>query len=528
MTSTGPESAGLIQPQRETRSSSLRNLVTNQSNPSSKSILGKADAAALITVNASPGEGGGVANRHTDRWARDIDTANASGAIWQPTDVLSSLNGSLARKQGVVLAEPAQQDFVYDSDGSLLDDGTRQFGWNAQGQCVTQSLANVTNAPATHPVSATHVYDWMGRRAISTFTRADGSTGQLLTVFDRYDPILEEDETGKQQAHVWGINRQGQGNGATLGSTLLWSITSTDSRTLFAKTDASGNVNAWYDEQQSQVAARTYSPFGEVLEESGEAWPVSFGFSTKREFGGLNDYGFRWYRAEFGAWLSSDPILENGGLNLQVVVGNNVINYEDILGLRPPSPQEAGTPVGYFTYPHGATPDQMAHIDHINQQNAGKPVHSHVRPWPSIMGSPFTLSPLEAASRLDGSYWYHKWNPFHPRWFNNDKCNKFVGDVLTASTWAQKPVIVIGGKPRYPTVSEWEHMGTHIPGYSRPHNNPKPGDVVNNGAHCGIMGNNGIWQASTRTHTVYLLTDPMALQHYNSGRTPIPIQKIKQ
>gem|GEM_PF-4060386 len=385
MTSTGPESAGLIEPQRETRSSSLRNLVTNQSNPSSKSILGKADAAALITVNASPGEGGGVANRHTDRWARDIDTANASGAIWQPTDVLSSLNGSLAREQGVVLAEPAQQDFVYDSDGSLLDDGTRQFGWNAQGQCVTQSLANVTNAPATHPVSATHVYDWMGRRAISTFTRADGSTGQLLTVFDRYDPILEEDETGKQQAHVWGINRQGQGNGATLGSTLLWSITSTDSRTLFAKTDASGNVNAWYDEQQSQVAARTYSPFGEVLEESGEEWPVSFGFSTKREFGGLNDYGFRWYRAEFGAWLSSDPILENGGLNLQVVVGNSVINYEDILGLRPPSPQEAGAPVGYFTYPHGATPDQMAHIDHINQQNAGKPTHSHVRPWPSIM-----------------------------------------------------------------------------------------------------------------------------------------------
>ena len=385
MTSTGPESAGLIEPQRETRSSSLRNLVTNQSNPSSKSILGKADAAALITVNASPGEGGGVANRHADRWARDIDTANASGAIWQPTDVLSSLNGSLAREQGVVLAEPAQQDFVYDSDGSLLDDGTRQFGWNAQGQCVTQSLANVTNAPATHPVSATHVYDWMGRRAISTFTRADGSTGQLLTVFDRYDPILEEDETGKQQAHVWGINRQGQGNGATLGSTLLWSITSTDSRTLFAKTDASGNVNAWYDEQQSQVAARTYSPFGEVLEESGEEWPVSFGFSTKREFGGLNDYGFRWYRAEFGAWLSSDPILENGGLNLQVVVGNSVINYEDILGLRPPSPQEAGAPVGYFTYPHGATPDQMAHIDHINQQNAGKPTHSHVRPWPSIM-----------------------------------------------------------------------------------------------------------------------------------------------
>jgi len=333
MTSTGPESAGLIQPQRETRSSSLRNLVTNQSNPSSKSILGKADAAALITVNASPGEGGGVANRHTDRWARDIDTANASGAIWQPTDVLSSLNGSLAREQGVVLAEPAQQDFVYDSDGSLLDDGTRQFGWNAQGQCVTQSLANVTNAPATHPVSATHVYDWMGRRAISTFTRADGSTGQLLTVFDRYDPILEEDETGKQQAHVCGINRRGQGKGATLGSTLLWSATSTDSRTLYAKTDAGGNVNAWYD-GQSQVAARTYSPFGEVLEESGESWPVSFGFSTKREFGGLNDYGFRWYRAEFGAWLSSDPIMENGGGNINSFLGNKPMALEDLLGLQ--------------------------------------------------------------------------------------------------------------------------------------------------------------------------------------------------
>jgi hypothetical protein len=44
-------------------------------------------------------------------------------------------------------------------------------------------------------------------------------------------------------------------------------------------------------------------------------------------------YGYRYYNAETGRWLSRDPIGENGGLNLYGMVGNDPVNFWDFLGL---------------------------------------------------------------------------------------------------------------------------------------------------------------------------------------------------
>jgi len=50
---------------------------------------------------------------------------------------------------------------------------------------------------------------------------------------------------------------------------------------------------------------------------------------------GVRYYGFRYYNANIGRWISKDPIEEQGGLNLYGMVSNDVVNRWDYLGLSP-------------------------------------------------------------------------------------------------------------------------------------------------------------------------------------------------
>jgi RHS repeat-associated protein len=44
-------------------------------------------------------------------------------------------------------------------------------------------------------------------------------------------------------------------------------------------------------------------------------------------------YGYRYYHPQTGRWISRDPIEEEGGLNLYGFVGNDGVNWWDLLGL---------------------------------------------------------------------------------------------------------------------------------------------------------------------------------------------------
>jgi RHS repeat-associated protein len=77
-------------------------------------------------------------------------------------------------------------------------------------------------------------------------------------------------------------------------------------------------------------------PFGEVLRADGPMAEVNpFRFSTKYQDGetGMNYYGFRYYNAATGRWLSRDPIEEQGGSNLYSFVLNRTSGSVDFLGL---------------------------------------------------------------------------------------------------------------------------------------------------------------------------------------------------
>jgi len=66
----------------------------------------------------------------------------------------------------------------------------------------------------------------------------------------------------------------------------------------------------------------------EALIGAGENDPCNYETAS-----GVVEYGYRYYNADSGRWLNRDPIEEQGGLNLYGMVGNDPINWIDLLGL---------------------------------------------------------------------------------------------------------------------------------------------------------------------------------------------------
>ncbi len=88
------------------------------------------------------------------------------------------------------------------------------------------------------------------------------------------------------------------------------------------------------------VKSRTTNlgPFGEVLRATGPMAKANpFRFSTKYQDDetDLLYYGYRYYNASTGRWLSRDPAEEFGGLNVYGFVDNAPIDEVDAIGLAP-------------------------------------------------------------------------------------------------------------------------------------------------------------------------------------------------
>jgi len=76
-------------------------------------------------------------------------------------------------------------------------------------------------------------------------------------------------------------------------------------------------------------------PFGEVIRATGPmAKADPFRFSTKYQDDetDLLYYGYRYYNASIGRWLSRDPLDEEGGDNLYAFVDGDALNSSDALG----------------------------------------------------------------------------------------------------------------------------------------------------------------------------------------------------
>jgi RHS repeat-associated protein len=218
------------------------------------------------------------------------------------------------------IADGAILEPEYDADGNMTatGDGWR-YVWNGENRMILAS--NDTTV-------VTYAYDHQGRMVAKT---VDGSSRQYF--WDGYNIVADAREACTNW-FVWGMDLSGSLQGAGGVGGLLAEIQ--DGEPYFAAYDANGNVTEYISTNGMTAAHYEYSPFGEIVVQSGElADSFTHRFSTKPWCGvtGLSEYLFRKYEPGIGRWTARDPIGERGGRNLYGYVGNAPLGRHDRLGL---------------------------------------------------------------------------------------------------------------------------------------------------------------------------------------------------
>lgn len=108
----------------------------------------------------------------------------------------------------------------------------------------------------------------------------------------------------------------------------------------------------------------------------------------------------------------------------------------------------------------------------------------------------------------DGSWLYYTAKDNFPA--NSHKCNKFVYDVIVEAGVKPPPTVPATlWRERPPLADEWANPRVAIPGWAVVTDGPpKPGDVVAEGGHCGIVvGNRQTASANSLVHGVVTIND---------------------
>lgn len=180
-------------------------------------------------------------------------------------------------------------------------------------------------------------YDPKGRRIHKQVLGS--SPNDLRFLYDGWN-LLAELSSGSTLArsYLWGLDLSGSMQGAGgIGGLLELSYYGTTRTNCFAAFDGNGDVAALVNAANgTSLAQYEYGPFGEVLRATGAMAKTNpFRFSTKYQDdeSDLLYYGYRYYNASTGRWVSRDPVEEKGGFNLYAFVADNPVCTSDRLGL---------------------------------------------------------------------------------------------------------------------------------------------------------------------------------------------------
>lgn len=312
-------------------------------------VVGIAYGTVGVTVSVN----GGVATAAA-RQGEYYQLAATMGTTGTPTSnrvsVATSAGG--AASVGSVYRPPLIQDFVHDADGNLISDGLWKYAWDAENRIRVMYMTNL--AAGTPRFQLEFQYDYQGRRIRKTVkARQHDPAGTNWVVwsdrrfiYEGWNLMAELDALNANtmvRSYVWGQDLAGglgtQGGRKTaggIGGALATRTLSSGSDSLYCY-DGNGNVVGLVDATTQTWAARyEYGPFGELIRASGAlAKSNPFRFSTKYQDdeSELLYYGYRFYNASTGRWISRDPSQEMGGLNLYNFVLNEPISILDYLGL---------------------------------------------------------------------------------------------------------------------------------------------------------------------------------------------------
>ena len=329
------------------------NQYTSRTVPGVAEVTGRALSDASVTINSQASTRSGSDFYYSD----SVD--NSATSVVTDLEVLAvkSNHGPqgedlVGQTQESVFVPQDPESFTYDADGNLLEDGRWLYTWNAENRLIAmETRPEVADPlgplPSIDRLRLEFTYDAQGRRiqkkvhAWDDQSSAFSLQSNTLFLYDGWNLISEETRDSQSvilnsQSYSWGLDLSGTLQGAGGVGGLLFAEDEVASTASAPSYDANGNVIAYVSSVSNAVEAEfEYGPFGESL--LGEGSTHRFGFSTKYrdKETDLLYYGFRYYDPEDGRWPNRDPIEEQGGLNLYGMVGNDPVNFVDVLGLSP-------------------------------------------------------------------------------------------------------------------------------------------------------------------------------------------------
>lgn len=192
----------------------------------------------------------------------------------------------------------------YDTRGNLTSDGTVSYSYDAYNRLTAAGSATLSYDPASR------LYQTAG--AATTRFLSDG--GEVIAEYNTSGTLLRRfvHGPGIDEPIVW---YEGSGT-----SDRRW-LVQNEQNTVIAVTDASG----------AALTINTYDEYGVP----GSSNAGRFQFTGQMWLPEASQYDFkaRMYSAALGRFMQTDPILQNGGLNIYAYAGGDPVNSLDPWGL---------------------------------------------------------------------------------------------------------------------------------------------------------------------------------------------------
>ena len=301
------------------------NQITSRDVPPFVDVMGASILTNAVTVN------GQTAYRNQEYYRQQLPANNGASALW--TNIVVS-GGQSVTGNVYVAREP--ENFRYDADGNLTNDGRWAYTWDAENRLIGMT----TNTTVGPPYQLAFAYDPKGRRIQKTVTNGI-VVNTLNFLYDGWNLVaILNPQSSILDSFVWGSDLSGSMQGAGgVGGLLEVSYHGSSTTNCFPAFDGNGNLAALVNTADGTIVANyEYGPFGEVIRATGpmaKANPIRFSTKYDDDESDLLYYGYRYYRPSTGTWLNRDPIGEYGGYNNYSMIRNNPISRVDLLGLSP-------------------------------------------------------------------------------------------------------------------------------------------------------------------------------------------------
>ncbi|MFA0924947.1 RHS repeat domain-containing protein, partial [Xanthomonas fragariae] len=240
----------------------------------------------------------------------------------------------------------------YDESGHLLNDGSRSYIWDDRDR-----LSEIQQGGTT---IASFSYDALGRRTVKT---EGGTSTQYL--YDGQDAVQETQGTT--------VNPILTG----LGIDQRYARNDTGGRTYFLS-DQLGSTRLLTNAAGGVVQRYEYDPYGTTTQSS-TAYTNPYQYTGReKDSSGLYYYRARYYRPQWGRFISEDPIGLAAGLNSYAYVEGNPLAFTDPLGLIKLPENPSGLPSGYkpdssHRDPNGERWTNGTDVLDFHRGRAGKP-----------------------------------------------------------------------------------------------------------------------------------------------------------